>query len=133
MKLSIVIVIFLCFVVSEATGHNGAPAIESKATKIKYMMEWFAMRDATPTAPTTEDPELKFKLGRNPNAPPLGSKFNPDIKLAPHPYLSKPIVKFEAKSLEEYLRLRRYHPRNVIKDKNYYYYTVPQDVPTSSR
>lgn len=126
MKFAVVIVISMCLM-ELSSAKRGPPSINSRARRVKHIGEWLT-RNKSDTI--NRDPStLKYNSGRNINVAPIGSKLNPDIKLAPHPNLSKPIVKYEPKTLSEYLHKREHEPRLAVRDRSMLY-NIRDAIPT---
>lgn len=126
MKFAVVIVILMCLM-ELSSAKRGPPSINSRARRVKHIGEWLT-RNKSDTI--TRDPStLKYNSGRRYNFAPIGSKLNPDVKLAPHPYLSKPIVKYEPKTLIEYLHKREHEPRVAVRDRSMSF-TTRDAIPT---
>lgn len=115
MKFAVVIVILMCLM-ELSSAKRGPPSISSRARRVKHIGEWLTRNNSDTI---TRDPStLKYNSGRRYNFAPIGSKLNPDVKLAPHPYLSKPIVKYEPKTITEYLHKREHEPRVAVRDRS---------------
>lgn len=97
-----------------SSARRGPPTLHSRARRVKHMGEWLTRNKKVTT--NNDNSNLKYTFGRNNNLAPIGSRLNPDVKLAPHPNLNKPLNKYEPKTLSEYLHKRHHEPRKVAKD-----------------
>lgn len=119
MKLLILSVILISCLVSLTTARHGPPQSQSKARRVKHLGEWFAKLRNKPVPVTKNEYKLRRTFGRATNTAPIGSKMNPNVRLAPIPYLKKSIKKDEAMGVMEYLHKRRHDPRPVVNSGNF--------------
>lgn len=113
MKFAIVIVILMCLL-ELSSARSGPPTLHSRARRVKHLGEWLTRNQKVST--NNGQSNLKYNSGRSHNLAPLGSRLNPDVKLAPHPNLNKPLNKYEPKTLAEYLHKRHHEPRKAVRD-----------------
>lgn len=121
MKLLILSVILISCLVNLTTArYYGPPQSQSKARRVKHLGEWFAKIMNNPVPVTKNENKLRSTFGRSSNTAPIGSKWNPNVRLAPIPYIKKSKKKDEkVMGVMEYLHKRRHDPRPIAKSGNF--------------
>lgn len=113
--------------VSLTTARHGAPQSQSRARRVKHLGEWFGKFRNNPVPVTNKDYTLRRTFGRaSINSAPVGSKMNPDVRLAPIPYTKHAAKKEEEfMGVLEYLHKRKHDPRPIAKSGNFPSVNVP--------
>lgn len=127
MKFAIVLVILLGLM-ELSSARRGPPTHQSRARRVKHLGEWLSLRNQKVNT-NKDQSNLKYNSGRSFNLAPIGSRLNPDVKLAAHPNLNKPIVKYEPKSLTDYLHKRQHEPRQAVRDGSINSYQSGDELP----